>query len=271
MYPRLTLVLQSLGSIVVALEAVLLLRPDVVFETVGFAFTYPVFRLFGSKVICYTHYPTISSDMLTLVENRTISFNNAKIVANSALLTRVKLAYYWVFGCFYMLAGKCASRVMVNSTWTFDHIRRIWRVGNLDIVYPPCDVSRLLQFPLHDRKPVVVSVAQFRPEKNQILQVEAFAHYKKSNPLSKAKLMIVGNVRNSRDEEICSSVKKRIAELGQSDIEIIQNIDYTNLLQLLKTSKVGLHTMANEHFGINVVEFMVFWFHLGGWAFDDRA
>jgi hypothetical protein len=67
---------------------------------------------------------------------------------------------------------------MVNSTWTAEHIRRLWwRLEPPARVFPPCDVADLAGLPL-DRKLkrlYLVSLAQFRPEKDHALQLRAFA------------------------------------------------------------------------------------------------
>ena len=60
-YKRFTMLMQSLGSVVVGLECLLRLTPDVYFDTMGAAFTYPVARLLCScRVLAYVHYPIIS-------------------------------------------------------------------------------------------------------------------------------------------------------------------------------------------------------------------
>ena len=72
-YPRFTMIGQSVGSIVLAFEALWKLRPRVFIDTTGYAFTYPVASLlFGCTVACYTHYPTISTDMLGKVQSRCV-------------------------------------------------------------------------------------------------------------------------------------------------------------------------------------------------------
>lgn len=43
---------------------------------------------------------------------------------------------------FYGIVGRSADIVMVNGTWTEEHINRIWKVPlNTHRVYPPCEVS----------------------------------------------------------------------------------------------------------------------------------
>ncbi len=67
---------------------------------------------------------------------------------------------------------------VVNSTWTAGHIRQLWWKWKAPtVVFPPCNTLTLQQLPI-DRKLkrlYLVSVAQFRPEKNHRLQLEAFA------------------------------------------------------------------------------------------------
>lgn len=69
----------------------------------------------------------------------------------------------------YGLAGAFARVVMVNSSWTCAHIRQIWwNWSDPLLVYPPCDTELLQAIPLDRplKRLFMVSVAQFRPEKN---------------------------------------------------------------------------------------------------------
>jgi hypothetical protein len=67
-YPRLTLLLQALGSMAVGLECLWRCPPDVFIDTTGAPFIYPLARLLaGCTVGAYVHYPIISSDMLAKV------------------------------------------------------------------------------------------------------------------------------------------------------------------------------------------------------------
>ena len=79
-YPRFTMIGQSLGSIYLAWEALCNFTPSYYFDTSGYAFTYPLARMFGCKVICYTHYPTISTDMLSRVRHRNSMYNNDALI-----------------------------------------------------------------------------------------------------------------------------------------------------------------------------------------------
>lgn len=97
-YSRFTLLGQSLGSMVLGMEALLQFQPDVFIDTMGYAFTYPIFRYIGQcKVGSYTHYPVVSTDMLRRVKSRVLSHNNRSYVAKNPFLTWIKLTYYRLF------------------------------------------------------------------------------------------------------------------------------------------------------------------------------
>ncbi|ONM01625.1 GDP-Man:Man(3)GlcNAc(2)-PP-Dol alpha-12-mannosyltransferase [Zea mays] len=85
-YPHFTMIGQSLGSVYLAWEALTKFTPQFYFDTSGYAFAYPLARLFGCKVICYTHYPTISSDMVERVKHRSSMYNNNSLIAGRDLV-----------------------------------------------------------------------------------------------------------------------------------------------------------------------------------------
>lgn len=219
-YPRLTLILSSLGSLITGWEAVQILRPKLFIESVGFAFMYPLFRLFGARVIAYVHYPTISSDMIKQVHSRTTSYNNGSMVAKSSILSYLKLHYYRTFSVMYGIAGRSCDFIMVNSSWTAGHINEIWRLpSKTSILFPPCDVQKLSSFPFQDRKRIILSVAQFRPEKDHRLQIEVlrdlfkrYPHYR--HGAKAVKLVLLGSVRNDEDKTRVEQLKQDIERAG---------------------------------------------------------
>ncbi|WVZ82717.1 hypothetical protein U9M48_029949 [Paspalum notatum var. saurae] len=277
-YPHFTMIGQSLGSAYLAWEALTNLTPQFYFDTSGYAFTYPLAWLFGCKVICYTHYPTISSDMVERVKQRSFMYNNNSRIAGSIWLSRCKILYYTIFSWLYGLVGSCAHLVMVNSTWTRSHIVNIWKIPErTKRVYPPCDTSALQAYyfvgthqkhlvnkqmlPLERSTipPILISVAQFRPEKAHGLQLEAFAlALQKLDPdFPKPKLQFVGSCRNKEDLERLQTLKDRSIELHIEElVEFHKDISYRDLVQLLGGAIAGLHSMTDEHFGISVVEYM---------------
>jgi alpha-1,2-mannosyltransferase len=71
LYPHLTLLGQSLGSLIVAYDAFHLLVPDIFIDTMGYAFTIAFSKLLFPSVPtgAYVHYPTISTDMLESLDD----------------------------------------------------------------------------------------------------------------------------------------------------------------------------------------------------------
>ncbi|XP_047323692.1 GDP-Man:Man(3)GlcNAc(2)-PP-Dol alpha-1,2-mannosyltransferase isoform X2 [Impatiens glandulifera] len=275
-YPRFTMIGQSLGSVYLSWEALCKFTPMYYFDTSGYAFTYPVARLFGCKVICYTHYPTISLDMLSRVRAHTSLYNNDALIARSIWLSECKILYYKFFSWMYGMVGSCAHLAMVNSSWTASHIEKLWGISDrIKRVYPPCDTSGLqeLQLERSIRPATIISVAQFRPEKGHVLQLEAFSAVMKKLYADepRPKLQLVGSCRNKADEERVQNLKNKAVELNvEEDVEFHVNVTYKsapffpyiflyiliNLARLLGGAVAGIHSMIDEHFGISVVEYM---------------
>ncbi|KAI8379157.1 uncharacterized protein BYT42DRAFT_567764 [Radiomyces spectabilis] len=259
-YPRFTLLFQSLSSTILAYEALSKCIPDIFFDTMGYGFTYPLVRAFTDcKIAAYVHYPTISSDMLQRVYERREQYNNSRQLSLSTIWSTGKLVYYHIFAKMYGFCGSFAETVMVNSTWTKGHIDRLWHT-TANIVYPPCDTHRLGQLPLGKRKTRIVSVAQFRPEKDHLMQLRAMARMLEKYPQwesSSAELVMIGSSRNAGDEERIENLRKESVQLGiQNRVRFEINVSFDDLVSQFSEAKVGLHTMWNEHFGIGVVEYM---------------
>jgi alpha-1,2-mannosyltransferase len=260
-WPRFTLIGQSLGSIFLGIEALVKCRPHVYFDTMGYAFTYPLFNwLCGCRIAAYVHYPVVSTDMLTLVTSGTSTYNNPSYVARSKWLTNLKIRYYQLVALLYGFVGRRAHVVMVNSRWTYAHIQHIWKSSNIEIVYPPCDVetfSRLSPNRSSDDLFQIVSVGQFRPEKDHKKQLQVMEGLLDRAPDSNPLLIMIGSCRDNEDEERVLELKSLADNLGvTNNVEFLVNIPFTDLQAQLCKSTVAIHTMWNEHFGISLVECM---------------
>lgn len=267
MYPYFTLLGQSLGSVWLGIEAINGLLPDIYIDTMGYAFTYSLFKYIGGcRVATYTHYPTISTDMLRHVYRRVISHNNRRIIARNPFLSTAKIAYYRLFAFLYGCAGRNAEIVMVNSSWTEEHINAIWKCPlKTHRIYPPCDVQHLTALPLLTDEEKngyirIVAVAQFRPEKNHPLMLRAMYELRsivKEEVWEKIRLVLIGSCRNEEDEVRVKDMQDLAKHFAlDENVEFKLNIPYTELTSELQRGTIGLHTMWNEHFGISVVECM---------------
>ena len=263
-YPRLTMIFQALASVLVTVECLLRGRslPDIWVDTTGWAFGYPLLKLLKTdiKVVAYVHYPTVSSDMLLRVKKREASYNNRQAVSRSRVLSLAKATYYQLFSYWYGFCGGCADVCMVNSSWTKGHVEEIfWWRGNraTTLVYPPCDCTALSTVKLDGRDAHVkqiVSLAQYRPEKNHEIQLDAVALVRHQN----FKVLFIGGCRDAGDFQRVEKLKSRAAERGLDDgtVEFLVNVPFSDLRRALGESIAGLHSMKDEHFGISVVEYM---------------
>ncbi|CAD7927321.1 unnamed protein product [Amoebophrya sp. A120] len=315
LFPVFTLLLQNLCSILVAVEACVKCPCKIFIESTGFGFALPVAKWLGSTFVAtYIHYPTMSFDMISRVQNNVHMYNNQAWISKSVVLTKVKLGYYHLFLLLYGLSGYFADHVWCNSSWTRSRILRIFfKNSNIDLLFPPTDLENLVaagdkellskespsktnsittegpavevaparntttsstetrnttsgttsvgrgtKLPGMKRANRVVSLAQFRIEKDHRLQIEAFAEAwrKKMLPLD-ACLDMMGSTRNADDEALAGGLEHFVEELGLSDrVKICRNLPFPDVVAKLRSSKVAIHTMRDEHFGITVVEFV---------------
>lgn len=222
LYPVATMVGQSLGSLLVGVECLLRCCPHYYIDTTGAPFTYPMAKYLAGcdEVLAYVHYPIISQDMLERVRSQRPSYNNNQAISGSVSVSSLKLLYYRAFSWCFCWAGQTAGWVMVNGSWTCGHISSMWRLREsrpgsgfisdsnndnssnnnsrrLVKVYPPCNTSHLQAIQLArpgegsvpataNRSRYVLSVGQFRPEKDHSLQLRAFKELRvrpyRSNP-----------------------------------------------------------------------------------------
>ncbi|KAI0066790.1 mannosyltransferase [Artomyces pyxidatus] len=300
-WPRFTLLGQSIGSMYLGWEAMSKFVPDVYIDTMGYAFTFHVVAwLTGVNIGAYVHYPTISTDMLARVQSRRASHTNSGAISSSAVLSTGKLLYYRLFMYHYAMALRRASFLMVNSSWTKNHVDAILTHSDplLDAlhlpltvcgeifsaalgifglppspvpralkeavtVYPPCDTREMSLFSLEGRERIIVSVAQFRPEKDHATQIQALSWLLRKYPEHRTdgpravRLVLIGGSRNKDDTDRVSALTSLAESLSIREyVQIAVNLPYPDMLAYLSRASVGLSTMVDEHFGINIVEMM---------------
>lgn len=273
-----TLLGQAFGANRLGYAAMSELVPDVFIDTMGYAFALSAPKNYSKKIRvgAYVHYPTISTDMLQRVRSRKAGITNSSWIASSLPLSCLKLIYYHFFAAVYGAALRNADVIVTNGTWTKNHIQtlvqcKIWRpwkvhIPDVNIVYPPCNTEKFAKLSLENRQArQIVSLAQFRPEKDHALQLrmvrqllDEHKELKTSSGTSRAlKLVLIGGCRNKEDEERVASLKSLAKELIiENHIEWCINAPLSTVIDKLGKASVGLSTMVDEHFGINVVEYM---------------
>lgn len=272
-YPVATMFFQSFASIVVGLECLLLnIVPDVFIDTTGAAFIYPVVKLLSRGscfVSAYVHYPIISSDMLKIVRENRPQYNNRTVVAKSVIISSYKLMYYQLFTRLYRFVGRFADLVYVNSSWTRDHILSLWNLpsdsdsdGRRGVVlaYPPCNTDKLQTISM-DRgrgsrsgERYIMSIGQFRPEKDHMLQLLSFETLKnkgaainggKSSSYAGVKLVLLGSTRNEEDELFVRNLRGECDKLKISDdVIFVVNCDFETMTEWLSRAHIGTASLS---------------------------
>jgi len=260
-YPYFTILGQIYGTVRLAIQAMKQYQPDVFIDSMGAAFSYSIVKrlLPSCKVFAYVHYPFISMDMLDAVLRRGSNFNNSTRVADSRVLSYVKYIYYKLLIHYYGKMGRSCDYAWANSTWTFDQMERVWPgfIGKINKLYPPCSATNFLKLNLEKKENIMMSFAQFRPEKNHRMQLDIFSKVLKKHPTTDLKFYIVGSCRGSEDEVFLADLKKYANRLKLQDkVTFWVNLPFNELMQKFEVCRIGIHTMKAEHFGIAIVEMM---------------
>lgn len=242
----------------------------------GYAFALAYSKLLFPDVptAAYVHYPTISTDMLESLDEGGQGVNAG---AGTGIRGMVKRAYWHLFAWIYGKTGSTIDIVMTNSSWTQDHVQKLWSPGRtkhpnlspIEVVFPPVAVEEVAAEVEVDepsesaRRPNLLYIAQFRPEKNHTLIIDAFATYTQKNKLhtksatpENPRLILIGSVRDDTDEKLVYALRLLAHERGVKDsVDFVVNASWPTILAHLRTASIGVNGMWNEHFGIGVVEY----------------
>jgi alpha-1,2-mannosyltransferase len=218
--------------------------------------------LTGANIGAYIHYPTMSNDMFAKIENRKPDYNNREIFTKNNFLFSLKIFYYKFFLFVYRVCGWFTDIAVANSNWTGSRIEAVWHRKPIDVLYPPAaigsgdQIKDITSGEDKSRKKVLVSLAQFRPEKNHKLQILVFSKVLKRVP--DAEFWVMGGARNDADIELLEGLKQYAKSLRIPDdkISYIANAEWSQVSSKLRQGMCAIHTMVDEHFGISLLEFL---------------
>lgn len=272
-WPRFTLLGQSYGSLLMAHDALKLLVPDIFIDTMGYAFSIAFCKYFFPEIPtgAYVHYPFIGTHMVkSLTED---SGQGVNAGAGKGLRGLAKRLYWHSLVGLYTLAGRSVDIVMTNSSWTKSHMQNLWGPNRtkrekhrIEVVFPSVAVEEVIDaIPLEDsgaipRQKILIYIAQFRAEKNHDLILQAFARMLKSystTATNGARLVLIGSVRDNEDETLVYKLRLQSRELKVEDaVEFrTKDVSWSEILEWLQKSWVGVNGMWCEHFGMGVVEY----------------
>lgn len=257
---------------IVGWDAFNLVVPDIFIDTMGYAFTVAMSHFLFPDVPtgAYVHYPTISTDMLGSLD---ASGRGVNAGSGSGWKGKAKKAYWQLFARLYSWTGGSIDVVMTNSTWTQNHIKALWgrtrqnRRWTRDtfVVFPPVAVEELEQEvevsekSEKSRRKDILYIAQFRPEKDHHNIIMAFAEFlrrRDTDQKDTPRLVLVGSVRDEKDKMLVYKLRVLAREQHIADhVDFIIDAKWSQILDRLRTSWIGVNGMWNEHFGIGVVEY----------------
>jgi len=202
-------------------------------------------KLYLTGDINYVHFPIVASfSEKHLFENH---IGKSKSVFKKVYYSFIK---FLVLKNFYRV--KKGSIMLANSRFTAKYIYKYYKLYPI-IVYPfITNMDEFLKLSKNsNRKNYVLSIGRISPEKNYYI-IPQIARYSK-----KVKKFIIVGSTYSASYKIIYDILRNATMLGVRDkIVFVPNADYKTLQLLLSRSKVFLHTMRYEHFGIAVVESM---------------
>lgn len=203
------------------------LEYDYLFSTQSSSPFEPVFLNKAKKNIAYVHFPEIHYDY-----------------AKSGFKRKV---YLWLFKRWVEQGIGKIDLLFCNSNYTKETIQKYWDFSNVKnplVVYPPVDIAKFwCDKPFSERQKRVVYVARFIPAKrHEILK-------KLAADLPDYEFVSVGGLIESEKTWF-----DRFSRNLPSNYSIKTNLPEPDLLKLLHDSRMYVHLMEGEHFGIAPVE-----------------
>ena len=203
------------------------LEYDYLFSTQSSSPFEPVFLKKAKKNIAYVHFPEIHYDYATAKLKRKI--------------------YLWLFKRWVEQGISKLDRVFCNSNYTKEAIMQYWKSRSfkeVTVVYPPVNLNDLwCNKPLSQRRKRVVYVARFIPAKRHEIMKKIAVD------LPDYEFVSIGGLIEGEK----AWFTKFSEELPQN-YTLKVNLPSQDLIDVLHNSRVYVHLMEGEHFGIAPVE-----------------
>lgn len=203
------------------------LEYDYLFSTQSSSPYEPSFLNKAKKNIAYVHFPEIHYDY-----------------ANSKLKRKI---YLWLFKRWVEQGINKLDMVFCNSNYTKEAIKQYWESHSfkeVTVVYPPVNLNDFwCNKPLSQRSKRVVYVARFIPAKRHEIMK------KLAEDLPGYEFVSVGG--------LIEGEKKWFTKFSQNlpqNYTLKVNLPSSELIDVLHNSRVYVHLMEGEHFGIAPVE-----------------
>lgn len=192
--------------------------------------------------VVYMHFPSFVAEEFYPYENTGLG----------ALINKIYLTGYALLRK-YLLPEFNSSRVLCNSNFTKAIIKL--KLGiKAEVIYPPINVKLFEKAYIEKtgNEPYnVVTIGRFTPEKNYEFIIEV------ARKMKDVKFFIVGSINDQKKKKYFKKVLALRNKYKLTNVTIIPNIGDKKLLKLLSKSRVLMHAMKYEHFGMVIAEGMV--------------
>lgn len=208
-----------------------------------------------SNFITYCHFPLVPQ----LIKNvdyaqfiaKWITNTSTNIAANKDLMDKL---FTNALKMYNIMIEK--GVVLTNSHFSKNAIKSQYKNVNPIVIYPPANVEKFRDAALNsnERENSILVLSRFSPDK-EVENAIKIADIMKKKEID-AKMTLAGNI-SAENHQYLNNLEQMIEDKGLMDrVHIKVNVSFSHLLDLMKQSKVLLHPLAGEPFGIAIVEAM---------------
>ena len=188
--------------------------------------------------ITYMHFPTFA-----LTEN---PYAYSKY--QSSLFWRAYFEPYRILQKLNLYAIR-RSVILTNSSYSRDMIKKYIGAESI-VVHPPVDLKDYLELNSDNKRDQVITISRFSPEK----RLHLIPYIAKQLLLDNIDFVLIGSTSTPIYRRYYRKVTAVRDKLGVENLKIIPDAPHEVKLRELERSKVYLHLMKYEHFGISVIE-----------------
>jgi glycosyltransferase involved in cell wall biosynthesis len=221
---------------------------------------FPMFWRYQRMTEVKSLFNSVSNENILFVMSGglTLEKSNAKLVyvychsSFSRELEFVKRKFHGIRGIYYKIIQNSVQKsiellknkdikLISNSNFTKTEIKKNFDKDSC-VIYPPVDINKFYNISNKQKESKVITISRFSVEKNLESVIEIFNN-------TDFFCELIGSAKHKNQFKILENLQK----VKGKNVKIYNNVSPQNIIELLATAKVYLHT-SKETFGISVVE-----------------
>ena len=217
------------------------------------------FRLTGYDVVVNTTgvYTPMFANLLKryilYIYNPIVMMKNQKYVPKPLSIAKYEKSLFWKL--YYIPYKTILSHSVRNVKAELLAVSRFtkWRLKKYagmrsKVIYPPVDIKTFSTVFDNTNRDGVISIGRFTPEKEQLKQLEI------AKRLPSMTFRICGSAKTPYYWHWYKHVESKVEEMQLKNVELYPNIPLKNLISLIGNSKIFIHAMLYEDFGLTTCE-----------------